>query len=136
MTRKSRDKGTTGPEVSPSEVCTGCGGNCQDCEGTITQLKGSGRPRRFCCYNCRGRKSSRSYYRTHFKKRTTEEKRKDETRDRVRLIEGHKRAGHEGEPCPNPAMGDTTSCRVLSRLMDDLREEKGLNRMFEEMASE
>lgn len=115
------------------QVCQGCGGDCPNCDGTVQQTQGSGRPRKHCCYNCRGRQSARNYYRRNFKALTPEEKRKDDSKDLARMIDGHKRAGHDGEPCPKPMMGSEDSCRVLARLMDDLREEKGLNRMFEEM---
>lgn len=116
-------------------VCKGCGGNCRTCDGVVRPAKGAGRPKEFCCINCKGRATSRSHYRSHYVKNTDSQRRMQIT-DWRRLIDGHKRAGHEGQPCPRPMIGSRASCITLCELYDNMRESQGLNRMFVQMAQE
>lgn len=100
------------------------------CDGTVPPAKkGAGRPRKFCCLNCNQRASSRSYYRREYRTSVNDERMVREG-DSKRRIDGHKKKGHGGEPCPNPMMGDRNSCPVLAEIYDDDRAEKGLNRLY------
>lgn len=131
MTRTREDRKAPKPaSVREGQVCSGCGGDCKNCEGVVKEAKrGAGRPRKFCCYNCRQRATSRAYHRREFQK-LPEDGRVAGRKDLSRIIEGHKKKGHDGKPCPAPMMGDQSSCRVLAELYDNQREEMGLNRMM------
>lgn len=113
------------------KVCKGCGGGCQTCSGEVIPAKGAGRPKLFCCLNCKARYTNKVYYRRHYQQDTTDGRRRNEVTDFKRLIDGHKRQGHDGEPCPNPIVGSRASCPTLCTLYDDYRESQGLNRIAE-----
>lgn len=131
MAKRDKEGNRPQNEGKSKQVCPGCGGDCPDCEGIVIQKKGAGRPRKYCCYNCRQRASSRAYYNREFKKRPRKVPVQDMDLDRA--IAGHKKAGHDGKPCPNSVMGDKNSCRELAKLYDDKREAMGLNRMYEDI---
>ena len=135
MTRTKGDSKAPKPAaVREAQVCAGCGGDCPNCEGVVRPArKGAGRPRKYCCYNCRQRATSRAYHRREFQK-APEDGRAEKSGDLGRAIKGHQRKGHDGKPCPNPVMGDKSACPVLAQLYDDQREEMGLNRMYVELA--
>lgn len=109
--------------------CVGCGGTCKDCDGNVPPArKGAGRPRKFCCYNCKQRAGSRAFYRREYKTHENDE-RAARQGDINRVIQGHEKKGHDGKPCPAPWPGATTCCRFIAELYDDMRAEKGLNRV-------
>lgn len=124
MTRTKEGEVEGDKKVTPG--CIGCGGDCKDCEGNVPPArKGAGRPRKFCCYNCKQRAGSRAFYRREYKTHENDERevRKGDFR---RIAEGHKTKGHDGKPCPAPWLGDKNTCPVLAQIFDNQREVDGL----------
>lgn len=54
--------------------------------------------------------------------------------DYRKLIDGHKKKGHEGQRCPSAI--NSAGCLELATLVDDMRESRGLNRMYVQMYQE
>lgn len=105
--------------------CKGCGGACKDCGGNVPPAKkGAGRPRKFCCYNCNQRAGARAYYRREYKTHPNEE-REVRKGDFKRIVDGHRKKGHDGEPCPTMVPGGRDMCPVLAQIYDDQRKAEG-----------
>ena len=113
--------------------CKGCAGRClneDSCSGEVIRRK-MGRPRTFCCLNCKSREMSRRYFRRHYVREAKLRSKVLDLDDLNRLIEGHKVAGHEGQRCKQRIMGRKASCLLLARLIDNRREFRGLDRTIE-----
>lgn len=124
---------------SKGKVCKGCGGDCPNCGGVVNQSKFAGKPKEYCCLGCKGRATSRDHYRRNYEKQDDTGRKTAvmrDARDFNRLVEAHKRKGHDGGPCPAPVVPAPGGCLVLAVLMDDQREARGLNRMVEEICKE
>ncbi len=114
--------------------CAGCGGGCHNCSGEVLKTKNPGRPRKFCCLNCKSRKGNRDYYRRNYQTQTAEVERRNVMQDFTKMIDGHKQKGHEGQRCPSAQ--NSAGCLELATIVDDMRDSRGLNRMYVQMYQE
>ena len=139
MSTKEEETGLDEPkeaeiEYDPAKLsCKGCAGRClndKDCSGEVVRSR-MGRPRQFCCIKCKMREMSRRYYRRQYVPSAKMLSKVFELKDHSRLIEGHKKAGHEGQRCKQRIMGRQNSCPILARLIDNRREFRGLDRTIE-----